>query len=72
VTFEERLNSIASHIDTLSQMQVETETRLLRLEEAGKKMDKRIDRVFSIVMKGGFDLSERLRKLEEDEANGKT
>lgn len=71
-TIDERLSNIATQVETLTRMQVETENRLQRLEENGQRLDKRIDRLFTITLRFGADFAERIKALEdEDDREGR-
>jgi hypothetical protein len=70
-TIDERLSNIATQVETLTLMQVETENRLQRLEENGQRLDKRIDRLFTITLRIGADFAERIKALEDEDAKGK-
>lgn len=57
---EERHANLAMHVDTLTRMHMETETRMQRTDD-------RIDRLFTITLKIGADFAERIKALEERE-----
>jgi hypothetical protein len=58
MTPEERINTIAEHVDTATKMLVE-------LQDMEKRTDRRINRLFEITLRIGADFAERIQALEK-------
>jgi len=65
---EERHVNLAQHVTQLSGMMDRLEQLMEKTDQRMAKTDKRISRLYDVTLRIGADFAERLRKLEEQDA----